>query len=96
MQEPECYEDATSSPVWQEAMQKEFKALDLNHAWDIADLPKGKKPISSKWVYMVKYKSNGDIGRCKPILVIRGSTQKVGINYHETYSPVVKMTAIRA
>lgn len=62
----------------------------------ITDLPKGKKPISSKWVYKVKYKSDGNIERCKGRLVIRSCTQKEGIDYNETYSHVVKMTTIRA
>lgn len=96
IKEPTCYEEAATQPVWQDAMQKELQALADNHTWDITDLPKGKKPISSKWVYKVKYRSNGTIERCKGRLVISDCTQKAGIDYHETYSPVVKMTTIRA
>lgn len=96
IQEPFCYEDVVAQPIWQEAIDKEFEALEANHTWDITNLPKGKKPISSKWVYNVKYKSNGDMERRKVRQVIKGCTQKAGVDYNVTYSPVVKMTTIRA
>ncbi|XP_070033037.1 flocculation protein FLO11-like [Nicotiana tomentosiformis] len=57
--EPHSYHQAAVSPAWQEAMRKEFKALETNHTWDIIDLPQGKKPIGCKWVYKIKYKAYG-------------------------------------
>lgn len=47
IQEPSCYEESVLHPSWQEAMEKEFDALNATHNWDITELPKGKKPISS-------------------------------------------------
>ncbi|XP_019230446.1 PREDICTED: uncharacterized protein LOC109211369 [Nicotiana attenuata] len=57
LQEPQYYQHATSHPAWQDAMLKEFQALEANHTWDIVHLPPHKKPIPYKWVYKIKEKS---------------------------------------
>jgi len=76
-------------------MEEEIRAREENHTWVITNLPSGKKPISCKWVYGVKYNSNGSIQQFKARLVIFGDHQVEGFNYNETFAPVAKMTGIR-
>lgn len=95
LHEPQYYQQAASHPTWQEAMKKEFNALESNHTWDIAPLSPYKKAIPCKWVYKIKYKADGSVERYKSRLVIRDDTQKEGINFNETFSHVVKFTVVR-
>lgn len=56
-------------------------------------MPAGVKPISCKWVYKVKRRSDGSVERAR--LVARAFSQQYGIDYDETFSPVAKITAVR-
>ncbi|RVW23158.1 Retrovirus-related Pol polyprotein from transposon TNT 1-94 [Vitis vinifera] len=61
----------------------------------VEDLPLGKKAIGSKWVYKIKYNSDGSIKRCKVHLVILGNKQVEGIDYNETFVPTAKMVIVQ-
>ncbi|GKF86692.1 putative RNA-directed DNA polymerase, partial [Tanacetum coccineum] len=93
--EPKSYKEAILDDNWVDAMNKEIEALNRNHTWDITDLPLGRKPIGCKWVYKIKYKSNGEIERYKARLVAKGFSQREGIDYNDTFSPIVKMSTVR-
>jgi len=76
-------------------MEKELQALHDTHTWTIVSLPPANKPIACKWVNKVKCKADGSVERLKPRLVVKGFTQREGIDYVETFSPVVKLTTLR-
>ncbi|KAK3038738.1 hypothetical protein RJ639_028345 [Escallonia herrerae] len=87
--EPHSYKTASYDPKWRAAMRAEIDALEAN------DLRPGKKPIGSKWVYKIKFNSDGSIERYKARVVVRGDTQVEGLDYTETFAPVAKMVSIR-
>ncbi|BBH08397.1 wall-associated kinase 2, partial [Prunus dulcis] len=93
--EPNTFDEAIKYPEWRKAMQSELAALEANHTWTLMALPAHKKAIGCKWVYKIKRHSNGTIERCKARLVAKGYTQMEGIDYHETFSPVAKLTTVR-
>ncbi len=94
--EPTCFEQAVRNPKWDNAMDEEMTALDANVTWELVALPKDKKVIGCKWVYKVKHNVDGSVNRYKARLVAKGYAQTYGIDYEETYSPVAKMTTVRA
>jgi hypothetical protein len=81
--------------LWEKAMKEEYLSFKENDAWTLVDLPKGAKPVKSKWVFKIKRDSNGDISKYKARLVAKGFTQKYGIDYTETFSPVVRTSTLR-
>ncbi|GJV60135.1 ribonuclease H-like domain-containing protein [Tanacetum coccineum] len=70
-------------------------ALLRNDTWKITQLPKDRKAIGSKWIFKIRYKSDGEIDRYKTRLVAKDFNQKEGIDYEETFSHVVKMVTVR-
>nr|GEW20391.1 ribonuclease H-like domain-containing protein [Tanacetum cinerariifolium] len=93
--EPTCYEEAILDNNWIGAMNAEIEVLNENHTWKITNLPPNRKAIGNKWIYKIKYKSSGDIDRYMARLVVKGFNKKEGIDFDETFSPVVKMSTVK-
>lgn len=98
LSEPTTYEEAIScedSDKWRLAMQEEINALKCNNTWDLVTLPKNAKIVDNKWVFRIKTSSDGKPLRYKARLVARGFTQEKGVDYQETFAPVVRYDSIR-
>lgn len=92
------YESAIASrdsDKWKNAMYEEITALQENETWTLEELPKGQRAIGCKWVYCTKTDSNGNITCYKARLVARGFVQRQGIDYFDTFAPVVRYESIR-
>ena len=80
---------------WMEAVNAEMMSLTKNQTWTLVDPPPGRSIVGSKWVFSRKRDESGQPTSYKARLVARGFTQKPGLDFFETYSPVARIVTIR-
>nr|KYP64997.1 Retrovirus-related Pol polyprotein from transposon TNT 1-94 [Cajanus cajan] len=93
--EPRSYQDVINHDCWKEAIRAELDALDKQKTWILTDLPSKKRVVGCRWVFKVKYHADGSVERYKARIVAKGFTQIPGLDYIDTFSPVVRMTTVR-
>jgi hypothetical protein len=92
--EPSNHHEALGNSQWKNGMDQEFSALLKNKTWHLVPRQQGANIIDCKWVYKVKKKEDGSIHRYKARLIAKGFKKRYGIDYEDTFSPMVKATAI--
>jgi hypothetical protein len=66
-----------------------------NGTWELVELPPDRVVVNSMWIYKVKSDTMGDISRFKARFVAKGYSQRAGLDYAETFSPVIRMASLR-
>jgi transposase InsO family protein len=80
---------------WQDAMDREIATLEKAGTWITVSRPANKNIVGSKWVFRIKRNADGSIEKYKARLVAQGFTQKFGVDYFDTFSPVAKLSSFR-
>ncbi|KAL4026479.1 hypothetical protein IC575_014910 [Cucumis melo] len=81
---------------WKEVIQAELNSLTKREVFGpVVYTSKGVKPVGFKWVFVCKRNENNEVTRYKARLVAQGFSQRPGIDYEETYSPVVDAITLR-
>jgi len=96
--DPVTVKEALAGPdrqSWIEAMQAELDNLNGKGTWTGSELPRGRVPITAKWVFKRKTNADGSIAKYKARLVARGFAQVPGVDFEDTFAPVSRLASLR-
>ena len=97
-EEPVTYTQAVNSQDsadWKKAINEELQSLEKNNTWSYVNRSRNMNIIGCKWVFKKKKDMNGKVQRYKARLVAKGYNQEYGIDYGETFAPVLKYKSLR-
>ena len=97
-EDPVNYKEAledVDAQEWLKAMDREIESKYSNSVRSLVEAPKEVKPIGCKWIYKRKRRPNGKVETFNARFVAKGYTQKEGIDYEETFSPVAMLKSIQ-
>ena len=98
--EPRNIREAMNSPEaskWETAMKEEMDSLSQMNTWTLVPpSTEDHNIVDCKWIFKRKYNENGQIDRYKARVVARGFSQRYGIDYEDTFAPVVRLNTLRA
>jgi hypothetical protein len=80
---------------WKDAILSEIKSLVINDTWDVVDKPDHAKVVGCRTVLRNKYAADGTLDRRKARVVAKGFTQRPGIDFHDTFAPVARLSSLR-
>lgn len=86
---------SSESDQWLAAMNDELQSLERNDTWSLVERPKSRNIVGCKWVFKLKTRPNSETPKYKARLVAKGYSQHAGIDYGETFSPVVRYDSVR-
>ncbi|KAJ9545073.1 hypothetical protein OSB04_024780 [Centaurea solstitialis] len=92
---PRSIAQAMCDPHWRAAMDTEMAAILSNYTWDLVPKPSDTNIVGNRWLFRHKFDSNGRLERYKARLVAQGFSQQPGLDFDDTFSPVVKPATIR-
>ena len=76
-------------------MKSEIGSMYENKVWTLMDLPDDQRPIENKWIFKKKTDADGNVTIYKARLVAKGFRQVQGVDYNETFSPVVMLKSVQ-
>ena len=97
--EPEYWKDIrgrSDAGEWYAAVQDKFQALLDNGAFELVQLPSGRKAIGCRWVFKLKRKADGSVDKYKARLVAKGFSQRPGLDFGQVFAPTARWAGIRS
>ena len=92
---PENYEEARKNDVWKKVVEEKIRMIEKTNTRKLVAIPKEREVVSLKLIYKIKLNQEGNIHKHKARQVARSFTQKSGIDFYETFSPVARLETIR-